>query len=242
MPIDLLVIGSHPDDIELTCSGTIAKLIRQRRSVVLLDLTEGELGTRGTREIRRKEAEEAARILGVTERRNLGIPDGNVEVSRDNLAKLISVIRELQPKLLLIPHSRDRHPDHVHSHQLCKEAWFYSGLKKFDAEATIGGLKEFRPDACFEYMQWFEFQPSFIVDVTETYETKLKAIAAYSSQFHNPASKEPETKLSRPQFLEMVETRSKYYGQRIGVKYGEPFYYEGSIGVDGFFELKIDRR
>ena len=241
MPIDLLVIGSHPDDVELTCAGTVAKLVRQGRQVVIADLTEGEMGTRGTREIRSKEAKEAAEVLGVSERRNLGIPDADIQCNRENISALAALIRELRPKLLLIPYSHDRHPDHVHTHQLCKEAWFYSGLKKFQLVGQPAGSQEFRPDGCFEYMQWFEFQPSFIVDVSDTFEVKLKAIAAYKSQFHNPSSTEPETKLSRPHFLMMTETRSRHYGQKIGVEHGEPFYFEGSLGIGSFFDLKIDR-
>ncbi len=130
MQVDILAIGAHPDDIELSCGGTIAKLVKDGHKVGLADITQGELGTRGSKGIRAKEALAAAKILGVVTRRNLKIPDGNIELNRTNLKKVITLIRELRPKVLIIPHSVERHPDHVHAHRLCKEAWFYSGLRK----------------------------------------------------------------------------------------------------------------
>jgi len=242
MQIDVLAIGAHPDDIELSCGGTIAKLVQQGYGVALADVTQGELGTRGSKEIRAKEAEEAARILGVKTRRNLRIPDGHIEVSKANLQKLIILIRELKPTILIIPHSVERHPDHVHTHQLCKEAWYYAGLRKL--KTSLGGTAQLphRPHHYFEFMQWHEFESSFIVDITDSYETKMKAIRAHTSQFFNPRSKDPETKLSSPEFLETIETRAKYYGQRIGVKYGEPFMTHYSIGVKNLFDLIIHKK
>lgn len=232
MEVDVLAIGSHPDDIELCCGGTIALLVKQGHNVALAELTQGELGTRGSKEIRAKEAAAAAKILGVATRRNLKIPDGNIQVNEANLKKVISLIRELRPKLLLIPHSVERHPDHIHTHQLCKEAWFYSGLAKIKTNQP-----PHRPDIYFEYMQWYEFAPTFILDISETYDLKVKSIRAHVSQFHNPESKEPETKLSQPQFLEIIETRALYYGQRIGIKYGEPFFSYALVGVKDLFHI-----
>jgi bacillithiol biosynthesis deacetylase BshB1 len=241
MPVDLLAIGAHPDDLELSCGGTIALLVAQGRSVALADLTLGELGTRGTKDIRAKEAEEAAHILGAASRHNLEIPDGNIEPTRENLLKVISLIRAVQPSILLIPHSVERHPDHVHTHRLCQEAWFYSGLQKI--ETTLGGQLQnpFRPNNYFEYMQSYEFVPSFIVDISEVFETKMAAIRSYASQFHNPRNTERETKLSRPEFLEMIETRARYYGQQIGVRYGEPFFSSLPIGVRTPFDLLLNK-
>lgn len=241
MAVDVLAIASHPDDLELACGGTIAKLVKQGFKVAMADATQGELGTRGTKEIRAKEAEQAAKTLGSTTRRNLQIPDGSVEVNQENLKKVITLIRELQPKILLIPHSIDRHPDHYHTHHLCKEAWFYSGLVKIETQVDGKLQTAFRPENYFEFMQWYEFQPSFIVDISDTWETKLEAIRAYSSQFHDPNSKEPETRLSRPEFLELVEVRARNYGRKIGVKFAEPFFSYIPIGIKSVFDLVMNK-
>lgn len=237
MEVDVLAIGAHPDDIELACGGTIAKMVKLGHTVALADVTQGEMGTRGTKEIRSKEAEGATIILGAVTRRNLNIPDGNIQVTQENLKTLISLLRELRPKLLLIPHSVERHPDHVHTHQLCKEAWFYSGLQKIETAKDGSPQRPFRPTSYFEFMQWFEFKPSFVVDISDTYETKMEAIKAHESQFHNPTSKDPETILSRPEFLELIETRARYYGETIGVRYGEPFFSWKPLGISDLFHF-----
>lgn len=241
MKVDILAIGAHPDDIELSCGGTIAKLVKEGHKVALADATQGELGTRGTKEIRLREAASAAKILGVVTRKNLGIPDGNIELSRANLKKVITLIRELRPRILMIPHSIERHPDHVHTHNLCKEAWFYAGLRKI--KTSLNGLAQepHRPDNFFEFMQWYEYTPSFIVDVSSTFEIKMKAIRAHASQFHNPKSKEPETILSRPEFLDRIETEAKYYGKKIGVQYAEPFYSWTPLGVNTIFDFVLTK-
>jgi bacillithiol biosynthesis deacetylase BshB1 len=241
MTVDVLAIGAHPDDVELSCGGTVAKLVMQGYNVALTEITQGELGTRGTREIRAKEADEAGRILGVVTRRNLQIEDGNVEVNQENIRKLITLIRELQPRILIIPHSVERHPDHSHTHQLCKEAWFYSGLTKIKTKLKGIDQQPHRPLHFFEFMQWREFEPSFIVDISDCFETKMKAIRAHASQFYNPNSKDPETKLSSPEFLGRIETESRYYGMRIGVQYGEPFFTHLQIGVADLFHVLVNR-
>lgn len=239
MQADVLAIAAHPDDIELGCGGTIAKLVRQGYNVILCDLTQGELGTRGSKQIRLKEAAKAAEILGVAHRHNLKLQDGNIELTRANVLKIVSLIREVRPSILLIPYGIERHPDHVHTNHLCREAWYYSGLAKL--RTTYRGVeqKRHRPHHYFEFLQWYEFEPSFIVDVSETFDIKMEAVRAYASQFYNPQSKEPETKLSRPDFLEIIETRCRYYGSKIGVKYGEPFISPFSLGVENLFDLKI---
>ena len=241
MNIDVLAIGAHPDDLELSCGGTLAKLVQQGYKVAMADATQGELGTRGTKQIRLKEAEEAAHILGALTRRNLRIPDGGVEVNKENVRKVITLIRELRPTVLIIPHGVERHPDHAHTHQLCKEAWFYAGLRKLKTSLAGKTQEPHRPHHYFEFMQWHEFDPAFIVDITDTYEIKMKAIRAHASQFFNPNSKEPETRLSSPHFLDTSETRCKYYGQKIGVYYGEPFLTQFSIGVTDMFDLIIHK-
>jgi len=241
MNIDVLAIGAHPDDLELACGGTIAKLVKQGYKVALADLTRGELGTRGTKEIRSKEAEDASRILGVVTRRNMSIPDGNVDVNKENIQKVITIIREFRPTVLIIPHGVERHPDHAHAHQLCKEAWFYAGLQKLTTRS--GGKKQepHRPHHYFEFMQWHEFYPTFVVDISDTYATKMNAILAHASQFFNPSSKEPETRLSSPTFLETIETRCKFYGQKIGVAYAEPFLTQFTIGVSDMLGLIVHK-
>jgi N-acetylglucosamine malate deacetylase 1 len=241
MNVDVLAIGAHPDDLELACGGTLAKLVRLEKKVALCDLTQGELGTRGTKKIRAKEALQAADILGVVTRRNLSIPDGNVEINKKNLLKIITLIRELRPSLLIIPYGVERHPDHVHTSELCREAWYYSGLEKIKTRLHGKVQERHRPHHYFEFMQWMEFEPSFIIDISDTFNLKMKSVRAHSSQFYNPESKENETKLSGPDFLEVIETRCRYFGSKIGVKYGEPFITKWSLGVDNPFNFIVNR-
>ncbi len=241
MQVDILAIGAHPDDIELSCGGTVAKLVKDGHSVAVADITQGELGTRGSKEIRIAEAARAAKILGVATRRNLKIPDGGIELTKANTAKVITLIRELRPNVLIIPHSVERHPDHVHAHRLCKEAWYYSGLRKIETRLDGVNQKPHRPDNFFEFMQWYEFMPSFIVDISQTFETKMKAIKAHASQFYNPKSKDPETLLSRPEFLQHIQTDCEYYGKKIGVKYGEPFFSWTPLGVKTIFDFVLTK-
>lgn len=237
MNIDVLAIGAHPDDVELSCGGTVIKLVRQNRRVGIVDITEGELGTRGSREIRAEEARAAAEVMGIHYRTNLRIPDGNIEKSPANVLKLVTVIRTVRPQVLLIPHSLDRHPDHEASHALCRRAWFDSGLHRIQTVENGRPQEAFRPRAVYHYMQWQEFEPSFIVDVSDVYETRLQAMRAYRSQFHDPDSKEPGTVLSTPEFLETIRTRLEYYGDKIGRKYGEAFYSPAPLEVRDIFTL-----
>lgn len=241
MNVDVLAIGAHPDDIELSCGGTIAKLVEDGHSVALADLTQGELGTRGNKEIRAKEASEAAKILGVVTRRNLKIPDGGIDLNKANLKKVITLVRELRPTILIMPHSVERHPDHVHAHRICKEAWYYAGLRKIETSLNGKPQKPHRPDNFFEFMQWYEFTPSFIVDISETFETKMKAIKAHASQFYDPRSKDPETLLSKPEFLERIRTDCEYYGKKIGAKYGEPFFSWSPLGIRTIFDFVLTK-
>lgn len=238
MQLDILAVGAHPDDVELCCGGTLAKLVRSGKKAGILDLTEGELGTRGTRTLRLKEAAAAGSILGCV-RENLRLPDGNIEVNQRNVKRMITIIRKFRPKMIVIPHWHERHPDHVHAHHLCKEAWFYSGLRKIST--TLGGRKQdpWRPDNYIHFMQWYEFTPSFIVDITGSYETRLRAIRTHKSQFYDPGSTEPATKLSDASFFDFIETRAKVYGAKIGVKYGEPFYSVEAIGIEDPLELTM---
>jgi bacillithiol biosynthesis deacetylase BshB1 len=239
MEADVLAIGAHPDDLELACGGTIAKLVQQGYRVALADLTGGEFGTRGTKAIRAKEAAAAADILGAVDRRNLNIPDGNVAVTRKNVLKVVGLIREFRPTILLLPHDVERHPDHVHTGEICREAWYYAGLEKLQTKHRGSLQKRHRPHHYFEFMQWHEYQPTFILDVSETFDIKMQSVRAHASQFFNPGSKESETKLTRPDFLEIIETRHRYFGTKIGVQYGEPFISPHSLGIQNLFDITI---
>lgn len=237
MKLDVLAIGAHPDDVELTCGGTIIKLVKQGHSVGILDLTQGELGTRGDRKIRAQEAAKAAAVMGVAVRENLKLPDGNIESHMDNRLRLVRAIRAWKPDVLLFPHSLDRHPDHERAHVLCREAWFSAGLQKVRTSVRGKSQEPFRPRAYYHYMQWYEFVPSFIVDVSAEFEKRMETMRAYRSQFYDPASRERETVLSTPEFLELITTKLEYYGDRIGKKYGEPFFSPASLEVKDLFTL-----
>lgn len=239
MKLDVLAIGAHADDIELTCGGTVIKLVNKGKRVGLLDLTEGELGTRGTKEIRAEESKKAASILGVSLRENLGIADGDIQVNKENRVKLIRILRKYRPDILLIPHWLERHPDHQHTHQLCRESWFYAGLEKIATNDDGTDQRPFRPKSYYHYMQVYEFTPSFVIDISDEYQQRMEAVAAYGSQFHNPQSYERETFLSSPEFMDMLRTRLEYYGDRIGVKYGEPFYSVNMVGLADLSYLTI---
>jgi N-acetylglucosamine malate deacetylase 1 len=238
MKLDVLAIAAHPDDIELSCGGTIAKLVKQGKKVGIVDLTQGEMGTRGSAEIRLQEADKAAKILGLSVRENLKLYDGKFTTGHINKIRLIRVIRKYKPEILLIPHWLERHPDHERAHRLARDAWFYAGLTKIPTEEEDGTVLEaHRPKMCFHYMQKYEFEPSFIVDISDVYEIRMEAIGAYASQFHNPKSNDPDTFLSSPDFIQFIETRARYYGDRIGVKYGEPFYSIEFVGIRNIFDL-----
>lgn len=239
MKLDILAIGAHPDDVELACGGTVAKSVKAGYKVGLVDLTEGELGTRGDKIIRAKEADEAARILGVAVRENLRIPDGKIEVTTPNMNKVIALYRKYRPEIILIPHWQERHPDHVHAHYLCREAQFYSGLRKISVRSYGKKLQPWRPPKYLHYMQKNEFTPSFIIDISDVFGIRVAAIKAHRSQFFNPDSKEPETFLSQKSFMDFMETRMKYYGQQIGVQYGEPFFSVEPIGIRNLFDLQM---
>lgn len=232
MNLDVLIFAAHPDDAELTMAGTIAKLSCNNYKVGIIDLTRGELGTRGTAETREKEAFQAAVILKLAIRENLLIPDGNIQHNKENLMKVVMSIRRYKPKIIFAPYFNDRHPDHIDTSKLVKEAMFVSGLAKvktFDKEVA---QEAYRPKKLFYFMQTYSFEPTFIVDVSDYFELKMKAVRAFETQFYNPKSKEPETFISQPEFLSFIEARAKVYGFQIGKKFGEPFYCEEKIELE----------
>lgn len=227
MQLDAMVFGAHVDDFELGCGATIAKLCKMGYAVGSCELTAGELSTRGTVEEREQEAREAAKILGLKVRENLGMPDGNIEESQENKLKVIQVIRKYRPRYIFANYWKCRHFDHVHASNVVSEAAFYSGLKKIGT-----GQEPFRPSVIFYYFLRHEFEPSFIVDVSDVYELKLQAIMAHKTQFFNPDSKEPDTFISSKFFIDSIENRNKYFGLRIGAEYGEPFLVKETVKID----------
>jgi bacillithiol biosynthesis deacetylase BshB1 len=239
MKLDALFFSAHPDDIELCCGGTLAKLIKIGKKAGIIDMTQGELGTRGSSSLRSKESKKAAEVLGVTVRENLKIDDGNLVNTTENRGKVITAIREYTPEVVFAPYFNDRHPDHIHASKLIKEGAFYSGLMKIKSRKNGKIKKSFRPKKIIYYMQTYTFEPSFIIDISNEFETKMKAIKCYSSQFYDPHSKEPQTFISDKKFIEYIESRARFYGFQIGVRFGEPFYIEGSIKLspEGLFTI-----
>lgn len=232
MTLDVLVFAAHPDDAELSMGGTIARFTNDGFSVGIIDLTRGEMGTRGNAGIRQKEALEAAKILKTSIRENLLIPDGDIEISNGNIRKVVLLMRRYRPKIVFAPYFNDRHPDHISASKLIKRAMFVSGLEKIKTSESKIAQRAYRPAKLFYYMQTYTFEPSFIVDISNFFETKMKSVWAYSTQFHNPESNEPETFISSPEFIDYVDARAKYYGFQIGKKFGEPFYCEEKIELN----------
>jgi len=232
MELDALAFGAHRDDIELTCAGTVVKLLKQGYNVGIIDLTAGEMGTRGTMEERQKEAEESTKVLGVMCRENLGIPDANIQVNDENKRKVISVIRKYKPKVIFLPYWMDRHPDHAHASQLVSESVFLAGLSKLYPE-----MPRHRTQKLIYYMCHYQFEPSFVVDVTEYHEIKMKAINCFKSQIYNPNYQGEPTYISSPEYIESIEVRSRYYGGLIGKKYGEPFLVREMIEIEDVMTL-----
>lgn len=229
MFLDVLVFGAHPDDAELSMGGTIAKLVKSGKKVGIIDLTMGELGTRGAPEIRQRESFEASNVLKIALRENLRMEDGNIQCDKLSVLKCVTAIRKYKPIIIFAPYYNDRHPDHINAGKLLKKAFFYSGLPKILTVDQGIEQQAYRPKKLYYYFQTYETIPSFIVDISQEMETKMSAIKRYSSQFYNPKSKEPETFISRENFLKYIEARSQYYGFKIGKDYGEPFYCEEFI-------------
>jgi len=237
MKLDLLAIGVHPDDAELGCSGTILKHISLGQKAGILHLTRGELGTRGTLETRLEEARNAAKILGVNVLEFLDFADGFFQNDKQHQLRLIEIIRKYQPAIVLANAFDDRHPDHGRSAWLVEDACFISGLRKVVTRMDGKSQEAWRPKAVYHYVQAYRHQPDVIVDVSAFWETKMKAIRAYKSQFYNPKSKEPQTFISTPEFLKLVEARGIEFGQAIGVRYGEAFTTRRKMGVRSLSDL-----
>lgn len=232
MNLDVVVFAAHPDDAELSMGGTLAKLTKQNYKVGIVDLTKGELGTRGNEQTRKKEAALADKILNVSVRINLGIPDGDIKRTKENLMIVIREIRKFKPKIIFAPYFNDRHPDHHDTSVLVKEAMFSTGLPKVKTFSNHTEQKAYRPQKLFYYMQTYTFEPTFIIDISDSFEQKMESVRAFKTQFFDPSSKEPETFISRPEFFNYLIARSQFYGFQIGKHYGEPFYSEEQIEYD----------
>ncbi len=234
--LDILVITTHPDDAELGCGGTIASHIAMGKKVGIADLTQGELGTRGTPKLRAEEAAAAQRVLGVTVRENLGLADGFFANDKEHQLAIIKVIRQYQPDIVITNAITDRHPDHGRGAQLTKDACFYAGLRMIASEMD-GPQEAWRPGKIYYMVQNNYIQPDIVVDISDYWHTKLAAIKCFSSQFDAKSSDEPQTHLTTPHFLHFVEARAREYGHAIGVAFGEGFTVDKQIGVRSLYDL-----
>ena len=234
MKIDVLAFGVHPDDVELSCSGVLMVEKDNGKKTGIIDLTEGELGTRGTAETRKQEAADAAKILGVDIRENIKLADGFFKNDKESQLKVIEVIRKYKPEIVICNAPEDRHPDHGRSACLVSDAAFLSGLKKI--ETTTNGIAQeaWRPKYVLHYIQDRYLKPGFVVDITAVFERKLEAVKAFKTQFHNPEVDGPQTYISTPDFLDSIVYRSKMLGKMIGVKYAEGFISNKMIGIRNF--------
>ncbi|MDX2129413.1 MAG: bacillithiol biosynthesis deacetylase BshB1 [Chloroherpetonaceae bacterium] len=229
-----LAFGAHPDDVEISCGAILHKIIREGKTVAVCDLTEGEMGTRGTVEKRYIESAEASKIIGYKTRLNLNLGDATFEVNTENREKLVKMIRHFRPHIVFAPQVRERHPDHERAAGLIKDACFYAGLKKIETVFQGQPQARHRPQYLFHYLQDHFEIPHLIVDISEEFEVGMNAILAFESQFYSPLSHEPETFISRKSFLESLEARAKTLGEVIGVKYGQGLLYGKPLGISHF--------
>lgn len=238
MKLDILAIGIHPDDVELSCAGTLLRHIDAGYKAGILDLTEGELGTRGTPELRREEAMKSAKILGVAVREIMKLKDGFFTGSHSEILEVVKRIRKYQPEIVLCNAISDRHPDHGRASKLISEACFYSGLRKISTQLDGAEQKTWRPKAVYHYIQDRQLTPDLVVDVTPYVDKKIESIQAFSSQFFDPTSKEPVTPISSQHFMELVKAKMRVFGRDIQVEFAEGFTVERTIGVDDLLTLK----
>ncbi|HFS66677.1 MAG TPA: bacillithiol biosynthesis deacetylase BshB1 [Flavobacteriia bacterium] len=237
MKLDILAFGAHPDDIELGCGGTIAKEISLGKKVGVIDLTQGELGTRGSAEIRLKEAKKSKEILGLSIRENLGFADGFFVNDKEHQLKIIQTIRKYQPKIVLCNAIDDRHIDHPKGSKLVSDACFLSGLRRIETTLKGNQQKAWRPEVVYHYIQWKNLKPDFVVDISSFMEVKMEAVQAYSSQFYDPNSKEPISPITSKNFLESVKYRAQDLGRLVGVDFAEGFNTERYVAVKNLDKL-----
>ena len=241
MKLDILAIGSHPDDVELGCSGTLIAEIRRGKKAGIIDLTQGELGTRGTIETRYQEAADAAKIMGVAVRENLKMRDGFFQNDEAHQMQLIKLIRKYRPEVVIGNILEDRHPDHGRGGWLTYDACFFSGLRQIKTTGDDGQEQErWRPKILLHYIQDRFYEPNLIVDVSDVWEQRMEAVRAYRTQFLADASSDPQTYISSPEFMEALTARARSLGKRIGVKYGEGFLSKKSIGIKTLDALVLE--
>lgn len=238
MKLDLLVFAAHPDDAELGCGGTIIKHVKDGKKVGIIDLTRGELGTRGNAELRAKESAAASKVMGIAVRENLGFADGFFRNDEKHQLGIITMIRKYRPEIILCNAVSDRHPDHARGAKLVSEASFYSGLNKVKSFVNGKLQTSWRATAVYHYIQDRYIKPDFAIDITPVIERKMKAIHAYKSQFYSELSEEPVTPISTKEFIDALFARATEYGRPIGVRYAEGFTVERIAGVESLFDLK----
>lgn len=237
MKVDILAFGAHPDDIELGAGGTLIAHVHQGKSIGLVDLTYGELGSRGNKEIRLQEATKAKEIIGAVARMNLGMADGFFQNDEKHQKEVIRIIRHFKPEIVICNAPSDRHPDHGRASQLVNDACFYAGLTKISTQWVGKYQDAWRPRMILHYIQYYDLKPTILVNISAFIDLKMQCIKAHQSQFYNPNSSEPQTLISQPEFLDNVINRAAYYGQYIGAKYAEGFITQRIPGVNNLFDL-----
>ena len=245
MQLDLLAFAAHPDDVELACAGTMLLAKKSGKRTGIVDLTRGELSTRGTLESRAKETEAASKIMQLDYRTNLEVPDGNIELSQDNLRLVIRELRRLKPQVVLAPSPKERHPDHEAAAELVHRAIFYAGLSKYETRDEQGNVQEpHRPLLDLYFMQTYTFEPRIVIDVSEVFEDRMNTMEAFGSQFFGSVVRdksEKETFLSQAHFFDWLRARAGYFGMMIGAQYGEPFWSHEPLGTKDLFSLVTKR-
>lgn len=240
MKIDILAFGAHPDDVELSCGGTIYKEIQNGKTVGIIDMTKGELGTRGSVAIRKEEATHAAKLLGVSFRENLNFSDGFIMNDKAHQLEVIKIIRQYRPEIVLCNAVDDRHTDHGKASKLVSDACFLSGLGKIEthSDGSTDFQEPWRPKSIYHYIQWKTLQPDFVVDISAQIDQKMAAVLAYSSQFYDPNSQAAETPISSKNFIESIRYRAADLGRLVGVDFAEGFNVERLPAIDSLFDLK----
>ncbi|MFP4089594.1 MAG: bacillithiol biosynthesis deacetylase BshB1 [Cyclobacteriaceae bacterium] len=240
MKLDILVLAAHPDDAELGCGGTIAAHVAMGKKIGIIDFTQGELGTRGTPELRAAESAESTKVLGVSARENLGFTDGFFQNDREHQLEIIRYIRKYQPEIVIANSITDRHPDHARGAELSRDACFLSGLRMIKTRDEHGNEQEqWRPKQVWHMIQSMYIKPDIVVDITDHWDTKMEAIRCFRSQFDASKKDEPVTFLTTPIFMKFVEARAQEIGHSIGVAYGEGFTNDKQQGVNSLFDLRL---
>ena len=237
MKLDILAFGAHPDDVEISCGGTLLKYASQGKKIGIIDLTQGELSTRGNIELRAKESQKASDFLGLTIRENLKMKDGFFDQNESSIKSIVAKIRQYKPTMVMANSNSDRHPDHGRAGKLVEEACYYAGLEKIKTEISGVEQEAYRPDLVLHYIQDYHIEPDILFDISDFERKKLELIKCFSSQFYNPDSMEPDTPISGEHFFDAIIGRLATYGRSIGVNYAEGFNINRRFGVNDLFNL-----